>query len=284
MTHEHDARIPLIYVLGNSHSGSTVLGFYIACDERVFYAGELKKYYDLPGRVCSCSEPLENCCMWSEFAGVSHGNFGTNVPMRRKIRSVLSLFSGTRFPHTKEEKETEFDIIKRVFETARNRKNQTAVLVDSSKSLWRLMFLESLDFIDLKVIHLERDLKGNMASFIKRGHGFLGSLVKILVNDFLIRIYKKKTNTPVIDAFYQDLASNPTTLMADIAEFIDLPDAIPSDLNPNAHELHVPTGNDFTREQFHRSTHVLKRKDEWNQLMRGWQLKLLESLSGTSDA
>ena len=283
MADEHDRRIPLVYVLGNSHSGSTVLGFYIACDEREFYAGEFKKYYDLPGRICSCSEPLESCPMWSKFAGISHDNFGTNVTMRRKIRAILSLFWGMRFPHSVVEYENEREIIASVFSTAKNRNDQTSVIVDSSKSVWRLMFLESLDFIDLKVIHLERDLKGNMASFLKRGHGFFGSLMKILINDFLIRIYKRKTQTPVIEALYQDLAGDPTTLMNTIAAFVGLPDAGPTELNPNAHELHVPTGNDFTREQFHRSTHVLKRRDEWNQLMRGWQLKILESLSGAKN-
>jgi len=176
----NNEKLPYAYLLGASHSGTTLLALSLNAHKDVATIGE-----SAPGGMgcantyrCSCRELIQQCPFWRRLAGeIAHaspefdvGNFGTafNMSPNPVIRRVL------RMEHRGVFLESCRDLVLRLspswrWQFARSAANcvalasavlrlkQARVFVDSSKIAHRLKFLLQVPALDIKVIHIVRD-------------------------------------------------------------------------------------------------------------------------------
>ncbi len=59
--------LPMIYIVGNSFCGSTLLGFLLSSNPDIVFLGELKIKTWLGERSCSCGQPINSCTFYSDY-------------------------------------------------------------------------------------------------------------------------------------------------------------------------------------------------------------------------
>jgi len=173
-------RIPLIYILAASHSGSTLLAMLLGTHPEIITVGELKftSLGNVERYLCSCQKEIKKCRFWSDVVQemakrgypFDFSNLGTDFysemssyvqwlfrPLHRgrvleRVRDsalALSPTWRTRFPRIQE-------LNTGLIESICNLTGKKAI-VDSSKVGLRLKFLLRNPALDVKVIRLIRD-------------------------------------------------------------------------------------------------------------------------------
>ena len=271
-------KLKIIYLLGNSHSGSTVISFYLGSLKEVFYGGELKNYnYKLNSRTCTCGKPPIECPYWRKFIPTNKAYFTRKHEERNISYSLKSTFKGFFMKISGDEKRLEYNFIRSLFGHMEKMDKNHHFLLDSSKSLGRLLFLESIENLDIRVIYLKRNLRANLASFLRRGKGFWVSYFRIKSNNIFNAIFLKMTKLPVLKISYESFVKNLDRELNYIAEFIGT--------NTNERvkdisdfEFHVFTGNNKTRKQFTHRNHTLITTKNSDDIFSKSQKKVLSIL------
>ena len=168
----------VICIVGSGHSGSTILAIALGNDLNIENVGELHK---IPGsgwipdhnRRCACGFPIHECRYWeqvyrrwTEEAG--KGNLQAYVALQKRFESSRS--SLLRLLYEKNIRTSAFirysnmtsDLYRAIHEISGKR-----VIVDSSKDPVRAYALSMTNQIDLRLIHLIRDVRGVACSQMK---------------------------------------------------------------------------------------------------------------------
>lgn len=175
-----DAKVDYVYILGASHSGTTLLAMLLNAHREVVSIGESAPLTlgNPDDYRCSCKSLIRRCPFWQRVSlEVSHcnpefapGNFGTafTMPSHPLIQRLL------RVEHRGPALESIRDLLlaaspawrRRQAEVIRNCQalvkavlgvSGARVFVDSSKLAHRLKFLLRVPTFDVKVIHMVRD-------------------------------------------------------------------------------------------------------------------------------
>lgn len=180
-----DERVPLLYVLSNGRSGSTLLELLIGGHQRAWTVGELQVLpHDLstPEARCGCGEPTAQCDFWSGVLErapvVSPGATLTQFRGSRNHGKVLrrdhftDLVAGRVAPArraaAKAYGELNRDLLAQVMDAARDRRgNEIDWIVDASKDPYRLLWLANSGCFDLRVVHLVKDPRAFVYSMIR---------------------------------------------------------------------------------------------------------------------
>ncbi len=194
-------KIKVIYITGSGRSGSTLLDRIISSAGECFSVGELKflgdnlnmadslqkenkRFCDLSGKRLTESE------FWKDIIEEIKRNdlkiFGRQG--KDKFKLFFSLFSPKLSKGSKYDDKKILGLILRKAQEFKGK--NVKVLVDSSKSLRRLIFL-SRDDIDLYVVHLVRDPRGHIYSLRKKKKNFLYLFFRWLKLNCLISLYLK---------------------------------------------------------------------------------------------
>ncbi len=189
-------RVPYLYVAGASFSGSTLLAFLLNAHPRMVSVSEVGGVIPhgpiteqtLDSYSCSCGALLLECPFYRELetrvraAGSSFDlrSWGTHfrasrhrlldIPLTRHLRfgalerlrdRLVSLVPGYR--------NTIDEIARRNVHFARATLaiSGKQVFVDAQKDPARIKFLSEIEEIDLRVIHLVRDLRGGASSYMR---------------------------------------------------------------------------------------------------------------------
>jgi hypothetical protein len=188
------AKVPYLYIAGASFSGSTLLAFLLNAHPEMVSVSEVvgppsaRPRAELQRYSCSCGQRLVDCSFFQEMQRriLAQGstfdllNWRTDfkisrrrlidIPLVRPLRrtwleklrdGVVPLVPGYR-PVIRE-------IAMRNLHFARAALSITGkkVFVDAQKDPIRIKFLSEIDELDLRVVHLVRDLRGGASSFIK---------------------------------------------------------------------------------------------------------------------
>ncbi len=180
----------LVYILSPSYSGSTLLTFLLGTHPRVATIGELKATArgDIERYQCSCGERMLDCRFWqalredvtgagvdlnlhdlgTHFSFPEHklGNKVLRTPYRggsfeRVRRAMLKGMPGWRTRLA--------DIVKRnrILIDAITRLQGGTMFLDGSKDATRLRYLLDAGLWRIKAIHLTRDGRGSVSSYMR---------------------------------------------------------------------------------------------------------------------
>jgi hypothetical protein len=225
----------VIYVVGTSHSGSTLLDLMLNAHPAIFAGGEVLKLNRQlqvkdPRRDvyphCACGAPsLWQCPFWSRV------DERTRATSRKSLVDLDMLddaeLDGSRAPNA--------IVFKAIAETSGKR-----FIVDSSKLPKRLSYLMRLKDLEVYPVHLIREPKGQIHS-VRRKHG---GLVKHIFRYELIhaQISRMLRSVPHSVVHYEDLVHDPKTALESVLAPLGL-DFDPRQLDWAEAEKHEVAGN-----------------------------------------
>jgi hypothetical protein len=137
----------VVFVAGLTHSGSTLLDFLLSSHGPLISLGELVPTIDIDGascrldesdRICSCGRLVSECNYWREVR--THLGTRRSTTLMTRYQAALETFASVFGP--------------------------AAIAIDSSKSLRALRIVASVPSIDLRVVHLMRDVRSWVISRI----------------------------------------------------------------------------------------------------------------------
>ena len=154
-----ESKVRLIYIVGLSHSGSTLLDLLLNAHSNLASVGELKKFGPRildPEKICTCGKrPLDGCSFWPEVVsrleacGRRAGDFSTD-------RGDLA---------------ANVDLLKAIHDASGG-----SIVVDSSKLTRRLELLLASPELDILPVFLVRDVRGQICSTLRKRPGLLAAI------------------------------------------------------------------------------------------------------------
>lgn len=262
------SRIPVIYILSNGRSGSTLLDLLLGAHSEVWTLGEAQI---LPWEVrenrlpCGCGVSVNDCDFWQSVLiniPINKGRYPIEY-FREKHNSGKTL----RWNHL-------YDIIRRtpskkwslavdeygklnaqyleaVWRAAEGYREQPIRwLVDASKDLYRLFWLQHSGYFDLRVIHLMKDPRAFVYSMTKKL--LPGGRRKVIrfTGRWLVEnwLYSYLCNDPAFAGRsyrlrYEDLASQPAKTMTLLGDRLSLDFSDVSLDSFRQYENHAVAGN-----------------------------------------
>jgi hypothetical protein len=219
----------VLYIMGHSRSGSTILNNLLGCHQQVVAAGELVNLVDqgwnkhLP---CSCGQPGDLCPFWREVrqrwndlaGGEDLPRYGWLQRRYERTRSIpLVLFSlYRRDPLFNEYVRSTILLFTAVAGVAGR-----DVVVDTSKNPVRALALSGAPEIDLTIVHLIRDARGVAWSFNRSSQPVaktaLSWIAITLISSFVSRFARKS-----LLLRYEDLARFPRAALGKIQPLVGL--------------------------------------------------------------
>ncbi len=273
---ELDHQVPLLYILGNSHSGSTLLSFLLTFHPDIINLGELKSKTWLKVRTCSCGQPMNICHFYGDYFPIFNALKEPAMQSIRTVNPLLFLFKKKITPDN-----TTTDRLRTFFQSVSERViglyPDARYIVDSSKSVWLLnAWTQTLPKDNIKIIWLRRQTKANVASFIKRGSPFWKSLLTILVNNLITKHYLRSNHLDYLEVNYDRFYDAYPDEAQRMSAFLGLNLPITNGVNRNHH---VIAGNAKTRQAFTNQFSGLHKDDEWQRILSGTQKKIISWLS-----
>jgi len=262
-----ECKIPLVYILSNGRSGSTLLDLLLGAHPNVWTLGEAQR---LPwgikeNNLCGCGDPISNCDFWEpmipkislEEKAFPIEYFRTNDGQGKILH--WDLLQGLIYGKINDHQQQAVDIygqinadyFNAVWQAATERRGTTIHwLVDASKDAYRLFWLQKSGLFDLRVIHLIKDPSAFVYSMIKsdlphaRRKAIRMTGRWIVENSIGWRVRMLNfTKEQTLLLHYEQLASKPEETMARIGKWLGLdflPDVIKDFRN---YENHAIFGN-----------------------------------------
>lgn len=289
-----------VYITSVSYSGSTLMTFLLNAHPSIATIGEMKGGAKDPEQfMCSCGQPIGQCAFWCElverlnargipfdhrdvwsqcgfriaeapFADrvVRHRYRGGAFELARNALLALTPAARRNLPRIRTRNEA-------FVEAALDIRNRP-VFLDSSKDPIRLRFLRDIESFRIRVIHMVRDGRGVMNSFMKR-QGLspeLAALQWVRRENEIRSLEKTFEPSRWMLLRYEDLCTDPDATLAKTFEFLDLPAQDVSDGFRNA-EHHI-LGNAMR----FGSTSEIKLDTKWQRDLTPEQIETFEQFGG----
>lgn len=200
--------VPVVYIAGSSHSGSTILDLLLGSHSRVESIGEGKKLPELlrsmasgARPLCTCQQNLAECPVWGELLSRHPGD------LRHDAAANAALF-----------------------ERVLNKRNRTVVL-DSSKTVGRALLLHRSELFAPVFVHLVRDSRAVAFSSKRkrtgngvRGHGLFETARgwQKLNTKIPLKLSRGKSRSEMLAVRYENLTDNPRSVLERILGAMDL--------------------------------------------------------------
>lgn len=166
-------KMKVVYIGGYGRSGSTITDILFHQNNNIASFGELTNLFIagwINDEFCSCGKSVKDCTFWSEVKKqwLKKSNFSIHeyYNLQSKYTNKFSLvsnlknnvFESREFYKFSNDTKLLYEIISDI--------SKSNLIVDSSKSPFRLYFLKSIG-LDVKVVHLVRDGRG-VANSLKK--------------------------------------------------------------------------------------------------------------------
>lgn len=216
----------VIYILGSGHSGSTLLDLLLGTHPQILSCGELDnlaRYRSSDKHRCACGEPVPHCSFWREVNGclqerdacLDRTDF--DLPSWRQV-ILLSRARRNDLART-------YGGVNRELFGCLASVNQKSFIVDSSKQAQRLFFLERSKMIDLKVIHLVRDGRAVMNSFLRKygsARWWRGIYRWTSPNVVGLLLRRRFGSQRWLNISYEGLSAKTESTLTEICHFLDI--------------------------------------------------------------
>jgi hypothetical protein len=263
-----DSRLTVVYIAGTGRSGSTLLDQLLGDYLGAFSCGELNnilKAINSAGEYCSCGKLAGQCGFWSEVVAdwraavpeFSETEYTALQNRFERIRSLVTPWAG-RTPAR--ESFQRYSIYTQALFAAIARHSGASIIVDSTKGPARALSLSKIPEIDLHMLHLVRDVRGVVNSWLQscrlaqqqgtRGRVGFSDNVRpavawAIVNYFCERVQRRLPGDGLL-VRYEDYSANPESAVDEIASVLGMQSAM-RDTGCNGGERHVHqiAGNDM---------------------------------------
>lgn len=288
-------KIKLLYLVSLEYSGSTLVALLLGSHKDIATVGELSgpnpniKKEEHP---CSCGSTTLECPFWRRIEerlakkGINYSVFGQDKywlcsnnryiryaltrPVKSKLIDGLQAAILKRLGRVKAFLKIRTLLIREIIEHY-----SASVFLDTDKETSQLQILRRHPDLDIKVLHLVRDGRGQFASQLRRGRDAVASAQRLAKYD-ISAMALKDIMTP--DRYmllkYEDICSDPKTYLGRIAEFAGLdPQGFPEGFR--GEDLHVfgnPMIRNFTRD--------IIPDERWREELDKKDLALFEQIAG----
>lgn len=239
-------RIPVIYILSNGRSGSTLLDMLLGLYPEVWTLGEAQI---LPWELrenrapCGCGTELSECNFWSSILPelpINEGSFpieffrekhNAGKVLRPKLLPDIRAYSiSARW----QEAVQEYGVINwRYFSTVKiaaeeRSGHQIKYLVDASKDPYRLFWMLKSGRFDLYVIHLLKDPRAFVYSMVKRDPGSFRTNLRFSVrwkveNSLFAHLCADpELNGKTMLLRYEQIASDPNGVLERLGDWLQV--------------------------------------------------------------
>jgi hypothetical protein len=294
----------ILYIVSSGRSGSTLLELLLGSYDEMVAVGELNVLpYEIEGdgvqKKCGCGEDVLKCNFWKQIISKNRGAFGKKRGIAKfregksgwktiRIRELGAVF-GFRLPGPLAEfnefcddNKDVFDFVGGVYKSEKG--NYPEYIVDSSKDLYRLLWLSSCKKINVRVIKIIKDPRAFVYTMSvkggpKRWKGVLLSMrmsLRYVVENFLMdRVCGRISVDNFLSVRYEDLAGDPKREMDRIVKWlgINYKDAMTEDFR--LEKQHGIAGNE-TR---HKHTKIVL-DEEWKKYTGLFRLKMAWWIGG----
>jgi hypothetical protein len=253
--------LDVVYVMGTSHCGSTLLAFLLNTHPDIFSIGEFgARAQRIRRNNCSCGKFVDECPLWLEVServtsevgfdfSVTNGvaNFGfRNRFLRHKLNTIKTntaidkirkgLLNLSPFYQIKRKRALYVNevAIRTILEITNSK-----VFVDTSKSPHRFVELSQVAELNLKIIWLVRDVRGFAGSSKRKNRRIEESAIRWKNEQTVIKqIYDDLPDNERLLIRYEDLCRDPMEVMKSIFHFIGVTDfAVPDDYKSVPHHI-----------------------------------------------
>lgn len=298
-------RLPVTYVVGSSHSGSTLIAFLADQHPRIASVGEtaVKRRIRREGRAaqqrCSCGATLDACPFWSGvFADVSAAGIPFSAARWRTdyrfehpwLDAILTKETShvwwrerrrwaTRHLPPFRRRTAVVDAANVAFIRAALTRRGAAVFFDTTKLLTRLTYLLEIPALDVRVVRLVRDARGFAASAQGRGES-VSAATAVWLNDqtAIEHVLARRPHVPQTLVRYEDLCADPAATLARLWAFCGVEPIDPSTI-VRARDHHV-LGNSMRMSE----TIEIRIDDRWRlQLRKEDERRVLDIAGGLNE-
>lgn len=231
---KQEQKIKIIYVVGLGRSGSTIIGAIFGSAPEVVNVGELTlfnkhknldcKVFKFEKNICTCGKEANECPFWSKVE--SKLNKGLTIFSRISFINRLKIYLKILLPfyHFSKvnNKVDDYFLMKVILEEAKKQDSSVNYILDSSKSLERLIYLMRHPCFDINVLFLTRDGRGYVNSRLRKktvNKRFWGSMRSWIVRNSLIVRYLKKEKIPYYHLSYDKFCMQPDKHIKNLNQF-----------------------------------------------------------------
>ncbi|MGE5624341.1 MAG: sulfotransferase [Bacillota bacterium] len=240
-----DTRVKVIYIAGDGRSGSTLLDRLIGAYPGVFSCGELGNLLQSANsdeEYCACTLKAGECGFWRgvmrEWSATvprfSQGEYRRLQHRYERLRALFLPFNGLSYRGRKFSRYAEYTLA--LFSTIA-RLSGASIIVDSSKNPARALALSRVAGLDLRLLHLVRDVRGVAYSLripyrerpkdgpfanVKRRSNLRFAGTWALVNYFCERV-RRQLHGPSLFLRYEDYTRNPDVALSGVADLLGVP-------------------------------------------------------------
>ncbi len=281
-------RVRVLYILGTTRSGSTILERVLGTASNVFAGGEVHWMWRtaLSGSVCSCGSPIGSCEVWSEVLRRAVGGDADAADAQQvvrwqraaRLRRTFRLLSRSSV-RRRDDLGRYVHLLRRVY-PAIEEVTGASMVVDSSKSPAVAAILAQLPEIELYLVHLVRDPRAFAYSW-RRGKprdgeslgayrpGPLRSAARWIATNLLAEVVRRRVPpSRSLLVRYEDLVEHPRAVTASILRFAGIPDpSLPfaDDRTVRLEGGHTSSGN---RSRFATGEVTIEHDDSWMRAAR----------------
>ncbi len=271
MSIENNKKIPVIMIVGDGHSGSTLLDLILDSHSKIVGVGELShysKYLNSKKGVCSCGSRIVDCSFWQDvFDGIDYSKFQRfyrpTVQFLLNIKKDFYIGSSKKIINILENIRIMEKVYSRILIYSKKK-----IIVDSSKSFDRAeALIHHSNNLDILLVHLVRDGRGVTYSNIRIGRSPIFFIKKWGLVNLKIEIIKKRNNNiKKIFILYEDFVENPKIVLEYILNQVDLhfEDGM---LNFRDKVHHQPSGNLNLRITTKNKSSRIEKDKKWEKEM-----------------
>jgi hypothetical protein len=290
----------LLYVISASYSGSTLLAFLLGRHPQIATVGELSgpdPKIAPDEQMCSCGVRLKQCPFWKQIEEkvhargidfqISQQNKRFRITQSKLLHHLLtrplpiSVAEAARnrlfhLPPLAERLQKFLSMNEVVMRSICEHKNAD-VFLDTSKDIDRLQLLALSHQLEIAVIHLVRDGRGQVCSKIRRGTPLPKAARWLVQFDSLAsQLAVKVGKTHFMRLRYEDLCQQPVRELDRIANFIGI-ERFSLSVDPDAPQpvLHI-LGNPMKW----RGITTIEIDNRWQQELSPGELQLFERIAG----
>lgn len=268
--------VPMIYILGNSHSGSTLLAFLLSAHPDIINLGEIKSKTWEKERFCSCGQPIPSCPFYSSYFDDFNACKQAALSGIRR-NSGIKMFLRSRNSLSAKSREALLQLYLSLQERLSSLYPSAHYWIDASKSVWMLQaWLQIIPQEHIRILWIRRSIPATVSSFLKRGRHFLPSLLSVSINERITKRFLEHNHLPFLEVHYDRFYNAYPEEAQHMSTFlgIDLPTTHTS--HPNHH---VISGNGPTRQEFASGFEGLRKDDAWQTRLTGIQKKIISWIS-----